>query len=299
MEIIFLILLLSLSFSLVFIEDTLNLILISSAASICICILYLILSAPDVAMTEGAIGAAISTVLLIKAYNICGDKLEPEYSPKFLSIVMVAIFFIILAYITQILPEYGTNNIRGVAKYYIENTKTDIGINSIVAATLASYRGFDTLGETLVIISAAICIMLISTNSRKTPQELKNPVIELNFKILFPISLIFAFYLQIHGEISPGGGFQAGAIAGSIFVFYYMLKGNIPEQRILKNISLTGFLIYFCTGMIGALGGTKFLDYKLLGENVGIFLIEVGVAIGVAATLILLFALFETEEKNV
>lgn len=136
-----------------------------SLFSLMTCLIYLLMDAPDVAMTEAAIGVVISTafflIILSKTHNN-----ERTYSNNKLTASLSCIGLIYCLIVAgSSFYEYGDLNAQihqhVVTKHYITDTGKEIGINSIVAAILASYRGFDTLGETLVIFTAGIIVMLI------------------------------------------------------------------------------------------------------------------------------------------
>lgn len=135
---------------------------------------YLLIGAPDVALTEAAVGSAVSTCIILAALT----KYRYDYSynthdiNKILPLFLCTILFIILCYFINELPLYGDiNSIAnlGVAYQYKKNLLNDIGLNSLVTGILASYRGFDTLGETLVIFTsgAAVTLILKKKNERK------------------------------------------------------------------------------------------------------------------------------------
>ncbi len=138
-----------------------------SVLSALVCLLYLFLDAPDVAMTEAAIGACLSTViLLIFAQKIPVLKSENKISiiRHISAIFSCAIIFIVFGKLSALIPVLGLDNSPvnvGVSDYYVKNTPAEIGIPAFVAAILASYRGFDTLGETVVILVAGISVALI------------------------------------------------------------------------------------------------------------------------------------------
>lgn len=128
------------------------------------------MDAPDVAMTEASIGACLSTGVLLKFLQ----KINYEYkenpkieTPKtycYISAsIICAMFIVLLAIALFELDQYGLgrSSLSKTSKYYLENTELEIGIPSFVAAILASYRGYDTLGETSVILIAGISILLI------------------------------------------------------------------------------------------------------------------------------------------
>lgn len=141
-------------------------VLLMSAFSLLLAICYLFMDAPDVAMTETALGACLSTCVLLNLIKIFGDEngKSAAKTRKILAIILCTGFIGFLTFASIDLPLYGESNTpvhSHLSKYYIENTKNDIGIPSIVAAILASYRGYDTLGETSVILIAGLAVVLI------------------------------------------------------------------------------------------------------------------------------------------
>jgi multicomponent Na+:H+ antiporter subunit B len=161
---------LALSLGVIWAKDLLVVILFSSMISFNMTIIYALLLAPDVAMTEAAVGACLTTLVFLASISHIGKGLETKNSYDITGITLIAIAGFLLIYIAQDLPSFGetTNPIhQGVVNYYNHNTGKDIGIPSIVAAVLASYRGFDTLGETTVIFTAALGALAL-LGKRKT-----------------------------------------------------------------------------------------------------------------------------------
>lgn len=122
-------------------------------------------------------------------------------------------------------------------------------------------------------------------------------------KFLIPVILLFAFYVQFHGELGPGGGFQAGVIAASALIVHMLVFGLDATRKIapvgtLRALAALGGLIYGGTGVASLLLGANFLDYSVLGtspvagQHVGIIVIELGVGLTVASTMVLLSFLF-------
>jgi multicomponent Na+:H+ antiporter subunit B len=148
---------------------------ISIFFSIIICIIYLLLDSPDVAMTEAAIGACVSTIIfLVILPKIDNKTLIIQKNSMLAGLSSLALIYVLLLCGYGFI-EYGASDSplqsHVVSKHYIENTASQIGINSIVAAILASYRGFDTLGETLVIFTAGIIVTLILSYRRKNVEK--------------------------------------------------------------------------------------------------------------------------------
>ena len=147
-------------------------VIILSVFSLFISLCYLFMDAPDVAMTETALGACLSTCVLLNIIYIVGEDTGKTPNGKLIAASVLCIIFIIcLSWASMDLPIFGSKDSpmqTHVTEYYLENTKDDIGIPSIVAAILASYRGYDTLGETTVILIAGLAVLVI-TSRRKKP----------------------------------------------------------------------------------------------------------------------------------
>jgi len=147
-------------------------IIIMSVFSLFIGICYLFLDAPDVAMTETALGACLSTCVLLNLTKIVGEDMGKVRKSKIiLAYILCSAFIVCLSWAALDIPEFGTNDSplqTHLTKYYVENTHKDIAIPSIVAAILASYRGFDTLGETSVILIAGLAVIVIKSRRKKT-----------------------------------------------------------------------------------------------------------------------------------
>jgi multicomponent Na+:H+ antiporter subunit B len=143
-------------------------VILLSVFSVLISICYLLMDAPDVAMTEVALGSCLSSCVLLNFLKLLKTSNATERNKTLTTLTICTLFFVSLIYISSFLPEYGNRDatLHGhISKYYIENTKSEIGITSFAAAILASYRGYDTLGETSVILIAGLAILLIlSTN---------------------------------------------------------------------------------------------------------------------------------------
>lgn len=147
-------------------------VIIMSVFSLFIGICYLFMDAPDVAMTETALGACLSTCVLLNLVKIVGNDVgEVKKSKITLATILCIVFIACLSWASMDLPYFGSKESplqTHLTEYYIENTKQDIAIPSIVAAILASYRGYDTLGETTVILIAGLGVLVIISRRKKT-----------------------------------------------------------------------------------------------------------------------------------
>lgn len=122
-------------------------------------------------------------------------------------------------------------------------------------------------------------------------------------KFILPLMLLFALYVQFHGDYSPGGGFQAGVIAAATIILYGLIYGlpaalkMVPAAAVETLVPL-GVLIYVSVGVAGMLTGGNFLYYSHLahdqihGQEWGVFLVEVGVFVTVFSTMLAIFYAF-------
>ena len=127
--------------------------------------LFVVMDAADVAFTEAAVGAGISTVLMLATLALTKDHDEkrPAHHAR-LPLLVVLITGAALVYGTYDIPSFGdphSPSQEHVKPYYIEHSIEDTGVANTVTAVLASYRGYDTLGEVTVIFTAGIGVMLL------------------------------------------------------------------------------------------------------------------------------------------
>src|SRR3989304_3155601 len=128
-------------------------------------------------------------------------------------------------------------------------------------------------------------------------------VLQVIAKLLIPLILLFALYVQFHGDFGPGGGFQAGVIFASGFILYALIYGienlrKVVPLDFLRILSSLGLMLYIGPGVAGLLLGGNFLDYNVLGSNpvagqhLGILLVELGVGITVGFVTVQKFYVF-------
>ncbi len=138
---------------------------------------------------------------------------------------------------------------------------------------------------------------------------LKKTILRVVSKFLIPFVLIFGLYVQWHGDFGPGGGFQAGVIFAAAFILYGLIFGTALLRRVLpskvtRSFLVIGVLLYSGVGVFGIIFGGEFLDYSVLasdplkGQHLGILLIELGVGITVAASMITIFCAFAGRSPN-
>ena len=133
-------------------------------------VILLSLDAVDVAFTEAAVGAGISTVLMLATLSLTGTKAREKERRALIPILVVLATGAALIYGTLDMPHFGDPSApihQHVAPRYIEESPTEVGVPNMVTSVLASYRGYDTLGEVTVIFTAGIGVMLLLMRRRR------------------------------------------------------------------------------------------------------------------------------------
>jgi multicomponent Na+:H+ antiporter subunit B len=196
-----------------------------------------------------------------------------------------------------------------VTPRFIEQGLAEVGMPNLVTAVLASYRGYDTFGETVVIFTAGLAVLLllgIQDDPRLRPGVSAigdQLVLRSVVKVLLPLILLYGLYVQFHGDFGAGGGFQAGVIFATGFVLYDLVFGEGSARAVvppgwLHRLAALGVLIYGGVGVYSLVVGRPFLDYSALaddpvhGQHLGVLLVELGVGIAVFSVVLLIFYAF-------
>ena len=130
-----------------------------------------------------------------------------------------------------------------------------------------------------------------------------NPILRVTSKILFAPIMLYGFYVQFHGDFGPGGGFQAGVIIAAALILYGLIFGlyslkQVAPPPVVHALMGVGVLIFGGVGVVGLVLGGEFLNYSVLladaakGQHWGILLVEFGVGVTVASTILGLFMAF-------
>ncbi len=138
---------------------------------------WLVLDAVDVAFTEAAVGAGITTFLLLAAVLLTGREEKPPRRSPIGPLLIVTATGAALLYATADMPPFGApgNPIhQHVAPYYIDRSLEETSVPNMVTAVLASYRGYDTLGETTVIFTAGVAVLVLLGGRRRREDEIED-----------------------------------------------------------------------------------------------------------------------------
>lgn len=137
---------------------------------------FVVMDAVDVAFTEAAVGSGISTILLLGALSFTKHEQKPRGHDSWLALVFVVVTGALLIYGTLDMPHYGSSDSPAqthpeLAVRFIEESGSEVGPPNIVTSVLASYRGYDTLGETMVVFAAGIAVLSLLGLKRRRPEE--------------------------------------------------------------------------------------------------------------------------------
>jgi multicomponent Na+:H+ antiporter subunit B len=277
---------------------------------------FFILDAADVALTEAAVGAGVSTVLFMGALSLTAEHEHVQEKFRWQPLIVLALLFSVLVAASVEQPRLGDPLApvhQHVAPFYLSETPKLIDIPNVVTAILASFRGFDTLGEVLVVFTAGIGVLSVLGFRPKKQQRLSadvmaekirglqhHAILRVVGKLIIPLLMLFGLLVQFHGKYSPGGGFSAGALFAAAVMLYGILEGAdrsakaMPQDWMLRLAAL-GATLYTGVGIACMLLGGDFLDYNVLatnpldGQYLGILLVEFGVGLTVTTVLIMIF----------
>jgi len=151
-----------------------------------------------------------------------------------------------------------------VGNYYIREGVKETGATNIVTSVVVNYRGLDTLGEVTILFVAAVgvAVMLCAEpGERERERETASVIVSTGARLLFPLIILFGIYVFLHGHLTPGGGFQGGAVIASGFLLLYLAR---PEQTIgranLTAVEGLGGLVFVIVGLLGIAFSGYFLQ---------------------------------------
>ncbi len=182
-------------------------------------------------------------------------------------IILLAVF---AWFMFSVFKNYKTQTeLNKTAMYYNSNEVKEVGAANIVTAIVVTYRGLDTLGEVTVLFLATLIIgFILKNNTTKTLIKEKSKPSEIlvtGSKILVPGSIILGVYIFINGHLTPGGGFQGGAVIGSAIVLLLLANPyKIISKKVMHFIESTSGFFYVIIGILGLIIAGGFLDSRIL-----------------------------------
>ena len=243
---------------------------------------------------------------------------------RVVSLIFIAALLALLLYVVANMPPMGdaenpTNSSEVIARY-LEDAEEETQAENVVTGIIINYRGYDTMGEVTVIFCALAAVLAVLGREKrgriyayadrsKVPPSV---IVKTMVAFLVPFIILFSIYTILHGEISPGGGFQGGAIVGGSMIIFTTIFGLYESsQRIPQKLRLplegSAVITFFVVGVLGLVGGGNFLTlaWPNIAENLQpslvvwlTVLVEIGIGLGGAMVLIsILFSMIREEEE--
>jgi len=191
--------------------------------------------------------------------------------------LMAMIFFNLVA-------NYNENTtLSKLGRYYADKGPQELGAPNLVTAVVVTYRGLDTLGEVTVLFISAAGVGLLLRRTRRNQDDDEgleqgdraeetagahkpaSEIVETATELLLPMVVLFGVYVFMNGHLSPGGGFQGGAIiaSGTMFLLLALPESHISRLMIAITESLSGFS-YVVVGVLGVFLAGGFLDNRIM-----------------------------------
>ncbi len=136
-----------------------------------------------------------------------------------------------------------------------------------------------------------------------------NKILRIVARFLIPLIMLFALYIQFHGEYSPGGGFQAGVVFAAAWILFVLIFGldlglEVIPERAMFVLMVLGVMLYCAVGLLNVAQGGLFLDFSTLladpkaAQQAGIITVELGIGITVATVVMLIFTMFARRKRE-
>lgn len=252
--------------------------------SLVMSVVWVLLESPDLAITEAAVGAGVTSVLFfitLKRIGAIGkehldeqDEVTKEINArpsvkrfdrfyKGAVVVLGAAIIFALLLTASNTPAFGDEHNpynNEVSERYLEKGLEETGAVNAVTGMILDYRAFDTFGESCVLFIAAACVLILlrddksDTTAKALIDERFEPVsdtiLQASTRIIFPAIMIFGIYILLNGHLSPGGGFSGGAIMGAglimhVNAFGYKKTQKFFNEKTYKRVTV-GALSFYC-----------------------------------------------------
>ena len=259
-------------------------VIIFMAYSSVMAIVWVLLESPDLAITEAAVGAGVTSVLFfitLRRIHAIGKPEKEEYDAtlreiyshksvllfnkayKIAAVLLCAAIISLMIMTVSYLPKFGEasnpyNN--EVSERYLEKGMEETGAVNAVTGMILDYRAFDTFGESCVLFIAAACVLILLRDDKKSItidniqnerfEPVSDDILQYAARFLFPAIMIFGVYIILNGHLSPGGGFSGGAVMGAGLILYVNAFGYKKTQKIFnektyKRVTV-GALSFYC-----------------------------------------------------
>lgn len=242
---------------------------------------------------------------------------------KVLALLFVAALALLLLYLVTKMPPLGDPDSparQGAATEYLQRSEQDTGARDVVTAVNINYRGYDTMGKVAIIYCALAGVLAVLGRERRGRIHARldaspvapSTIVKVMVRFVVPFIILFSAYLILHAGLSPGGGFQGGAIIGASMIIFTTVFGlweasyRIP-QGLRVPLEGSAIITFFVIGVLGLAGGGAFLTYAWPRVSPSLqpslvtwlsVIVELGIGLGVGLALIsILFAMMREEEE--
>jgi multicomponent Na+:H+ antiporter subunit B len=186
-------------------------------------------------------------------------------------IVILALAFFLFLFLSRVSGIDTPETLTGAGAGYVDRSVEELGSPNVVTAVVVTYRGIDTLGEVSVLFLAAAAISLllrVMTGGGGAGRPKKRPASEIlttGTDLLVPVIVFFGVYIFLHGHLSPGGGFQGGAVVASAVLLLFLAYPDFRLRHgLLSAIESLSGAAYVAIGLLGLALAAGFLDSRLL-----------------------------------
>ena len=213
--------------------------------------------------------------------------------------------------------DYDLSEADGVAYVIVAKDLADTNGTNVCYSVVFNFRGYDTMGESILLVAAIIgCMTILHSSSRvirdnpiRDVVKAKGVIVRSGINILIPLACVYGGYVILHGDSSPGGGFQGGVVVASIvllvFLGYYRKNlYKVFKEHFLHNTETLAEIAYILIGVYGIVGGGIFATNIIL-ENIGYetatFMndaVGIHVACGICFLLLMLLNFMNSEEED-
>jgi len=242
---------------------------------------------------------------------------------KVAALLFISALAVLLLFVVAGMPpmgDPGNPTVTHVIPRYLERAEEETHTVNVITGIILNYRGYDTMGEVTVIFCALAAVLAVLGRERRgvihgfvdRSEVPASVIVKTMVRFIVPFIILFSVYTILHGETSPGGGFQGGAVIGGSMIIFTTIFGLYESSRRiplkvrapLEGAAVMGF---FLVGSLGLVGGGNFLTYAWPRVAQGLHpslvvwltvLVEVGIGLGGAMVLTsILFAMIREEEE--
>ncbi len=324
-ELLLLIILLGTATAVAFTKKNLTAVIIFTTFSLVMSLIWILIKSPDLAITEAAVGAGITSLLFYVVLNDLGGLKEFENTKHkkiiekknnslfnlFGILLTLSIVVLLLISVNDLPPFGGLDNpaINEVFHRYVGEGVNETGSLNLVAAVILDYRAFDTFGEAVMLFTAIMAVISLLKKDKgegKVAQRKigDDEILKVIVEILFPFVMVLGIYVVLNGHLSPGGGFSGGTILGAGLILYSTAFGFEGVKRFFSfktfTIAISSSLIFYALAKgYSFITGAAHIDSGIPLGTPGTILsgglilpLNIAIGIVVACTIYGLYALF-------